>query len=250
LSDAPSKAHRPPLAGADDPAGTETLRRSTSLRSIPQRRGAAPSLARTIQLQQARKAVAERLVRGRTAEQHAANVDTDTSGHSHAPRAEVRGAAASAPEAGRTRMRESEDDPKHSKRRRADDGRAIDVLGDMDASGSELHGPRREADRLGRTRRRPAVRGKRAASAADAAVKWRFSARLDPLSDDEDGSSSDSDEDREALTSKVPSSRIRGGELIGLSLRPTASAASTGNGAIAATVRPTGFGSTRTPTPI
>ncbi|KAJ2849449.1 hypothetical protein IWW36_002610, partial [Coemansia brasiliensis] len=56
-----------PLAEPAAPIDTSSLRRSTSLRAIPRRQATAPSLARTIQLQQARKAVAERLIRDRAA---------------------------------------------------------------------------------------------------------------------------------------------------------------------------------------
>ncbi|KAJ1935846.1 hypothetical protein EC988_008363, partial [Linderina pennispora] len=56
-------------------------------------------------------------------------------------------------------------------------------------------------------------------SATDGKVKWRFSARLD--SDDSDSDDSDvSDKERQAVSAKVPREKIRGGELIGLSLRP------------------------------
>ncbi|KAJ2799645.1 hypothetical protein H4R21_003479, partial [Coemansia helicoidea] len=228
LSDAPSKALRSPLASADVSHGAEQPRRSASLRNAPQRKAAAPSLARTIQMQQARRAVAERLFRSRTAGHYASDSD-------------ALGAQGAAPDSGRTRMRERDDDDlTRAKRRRTEIGGA--EMGD-----AEAHDGRRRAGHL---RGRQPVRRRRVTSGSDSAVKWRFSARLDPPADDGGSSSDESDEDRAALTAKVPLAKIRGGELIGLSLRPTVSTLSATNGSGAAAVRPTGFGSTRTPVPI
>ncbi|KAJ2708301.1 hypothetical protein H4R19_004821, partial [Coemansia spiralis] len=247
LSDAPSKAFRSPLISTDSPHGAgEPPRRSTSLRNGLQRRAAAPSLARTIQMQQARRAVAERLFRSKTAGHYASDSEAVASGM-----LEPQEATPHHPDSGRTRMRESDDDDlAHPKRRRVNDGRALDAGASYEADGAEAYDRRRRVDRPRHAHGRHGARRRGTTSASDSAVKWRFSARLEPPADDGGDSSSESDEDREALTAKVPLSKIRGGELIGLSLRPSVSATTLTNGVGPATVRPTGFGSTRTPVPI
>ncbi|KAJ2825610.1 hypothetical protein IWW50_002769, partial [Coemansia erecta] len=246
LSDTPNKAPRTPLAEPAESLNVSTLRRSSSLRAIPRRQATAPSLARTIQLQQARKAVADRLIRNRTADAQPPSSDA-SSDVDWQPSPSV--AESSDDAVGSVRMREDEeDDTAASKRRRGIDGEAIDVSEDAEMADEEPGESRRRVDRLKRTRRRR-LTSRRASSAADAGVKWRFSARFD-TAPDEDESSSESDEDREALAAKVPLSKIRGGELIGLSLRPPTSGVSSAASGTVAAVRPTGFGSTRTPVPI
>ncbi|KAJ2727607.1 hypothetical protein H4S00_001476, partial [Coemansia sp. D1744] len=247
LSDTPDKGPHTPLAESAESLDTSTLRRSSSLRAIPRRQATAPSLARTIQLQQARKAVAERLIWSRTADVQASSSDagSDADG-THIFAESLNGTT------GHTRMREDDiEDTVISKRRRGIDGEAIDVSEDAEMADEDTSESKRRVERLKRTHRRHLPPARRATSAVDAGVKWRFSARFDPASDEEE-SSSENDEDREALAAKVPLSKIRGGELIGLSLRSSASglssAVSSASSAVA--VRPTGFGSTRTPVPI
>ncbi|KAJ2476064.1 hypothetical protein IWW56_005120, partial [Coemansia sp. RSA 2131] len=247
LSDTPNKAPRTPLAESAESLDTSTLRRSCSLRAIPRRQATAPSLARTIQLQQARKAVAERLIRSRTADVQPSSSDAGSDADdTHAFAETLNGTT------GHTRMREDDtEDTVISKRRRGIDGEAIDVSEDAEMADENTSESKRRVERLKRTHRRHLPPARRATSAVDAGVKWRFSARFDTASDEEE-SSSENDEDREALAAKVPLSKIRGGELIGLSLRSSvsglSSAVSSASSAVA--VRPTGFGSTRTPVPI
>ncbi|KAI9468690.1 hypothetical protein BX667DRAFT_518037 [Coemansia mojavensis] len=239
-----------PLAEPAAPIDTSSLRRSTSLRAIPRRQATAPSLARTIQLQQARKAVAERLIRDRAASAQPANNDEAGSETDDAATSPELSAQSPEATAGNVHMREDEDDVDmdSSKRRRGSDGQAIMMAQDSDTTEEHPRSAKRKASRTTRTQNRRRRYTNRSASAIDPNIKWRFSARFDALSDDQE-SSSESDEDREALAAKVPLSKIRGGELIGLSLRSTASmASSSSNSAIA--VRSTGFGSTRTPIPI
>ncbi|KAJ2500753.1 hypothetical protein GGH96_002506 [Coemansia sp. RSA 1972] len=247
LSDTPDKAPHTPLAESAESLSTSTLRRSGSLRAIPRRQATAPSLARTIQLQQARKVVAERLIRSRTADVQASSSDAGSDADdTHAFAETLNGTT------GHTRMREDDtEDIVISKRRRGIDGDAINVSEDAEMADEDTSESRRRVERLKRTHRRHLPPARRATSAVDAGVKWRFSARFDTASDEEE-SSSENDEDREALAAKVPLSKIRGGELIGLSLRSSvsglSSAVSSASSAVA--VRPTGFGSTRTPVPI
>ncbi|KAJ1860370.1 hypothetical protein LPJ73_001394 [Coemansia sp. RSA 2703] len=256
LSEVPSRTHRSPLANTFDVINKDTLRRSVSLKSIPRSHKTAPSLARTIQLQQARKAVVDRLLWNKAAikDDHSRNVV-----------------------AGDVHMRDDNDDEENSryvstkmqnKRRRADDGHAVTVTGNDEMADSYDGDENSDGEiesrigRLGRGklrrdgRRTMARKNSRRGSnqmAVDRGIKWRYSARLDAVSDnDEESSSSDSDIEREAVASKVPLAKIRGGELIGLSMRPSTSSSASGisKAASATVVRSTGFGSTRTPVPI
>ncbi|KAJ2399487.1 hypothetical protein GGI23_002627 [Coemansia sp. RSA 2559] len=132
-----------------------------------------------------------------------------------------------------------------------ENGEAMDVTVDVEMSDAEEHKPKSKTPHKRPSRGRRVVSFGRSASAASENVRWRFSARFEPLSDDgKDSSSESDDDDREAIASKVPVAKIRGGELIGLSLRPTTSSASSGSIPAAPTVRSTGFGGTRTPIPI
>ncbi|KAJ1797021.1 hypothetical protein LPJ56_007063, partial [Coemansia sp. RSA 2599] len=248
LSDTPSRTHRSPLANSIDTVDKQSLRRSVSLKAIPRSHKTAPSLARTIQLQQARKAVANRLVKSKAAEEDA----------EHSNAYDV------ASVAGEVHMRDEHDDRalsrRKSKRRRATDGHAMTVSGDVDMGHSddaEDEGDHEQAyyktsSRHGR-RSKGRLGGRGSRMAVDRDIKWQFSARLDAVSDNEDEeSSSESDEDRDALAAKVPLGKIRGGELIGLSMRPSASASASASSASgpAVVVRSTGFGSNRTPVPL
>ncbi|KAJ2385169.1 hypothetical protein H4S02_004468, partial [Coemansia sp. RSA 2611] len=212
LSDTPNKARRTPRPEAADELDASALRRSTSLRAIPRRQPTAPSLARTIQLQQARKAVAERLIRSQTADAQAA--DSDAYAQQQQQQQQQQQPQTSLAEdsdiiTGSVRMREDEDDPAASKRRRGSGGEAIAVADDaeMTDDDADAYEAKQRVDRLKRTRRRRLTVTRRAAPAADAGVKWRFSARFDTAPDN-DESSSESDEDREALAAKVPLSKI------------------------------------------
>ncbi|KAJ1725574.1 hypothetical protein LPJ53_000244 [Coemansia erecta] len=256
LSDMPSRTHRSPLANTFDVVDKETLRRSASLKSIPRSHKTAPSLARTIQLQQARKAVAERLLWNKTAS---------------------KGEYSTKAVAGDVHMRDDDDDEDNgryvsakmrNKRRRADDGHVVAVTGNDEMTDS-YYGDENSDDeveynhgKLGRAKvRRDGRRtmARKIASrrsnrmAVDRGINWKYSARLEAVSDnDEESSSSDSDIEREAVAAKVPLAKIRGGELIGLSMRPSTSTSVSGipSAASAVVVRSTGFGSTRTPVPI
>ncbi|KAJ2787741.1 hypothetical protein GGI15_000442 [Coemansia interrupta] len=258
LSDVPSRTHRSPLANTFDMVDKDTLRRSASLKSIPRSHKTAPSLARTIQLQQARKAVADRLLWNRTAN---------------------KGEYSTKAVAGDVHMRDDDDDDDQendryvsakmrNKRRRADDGHAVTVTGDDEMADSYYGDDNSDSDarysrtRLGRSNVRRDGRRKMARKTAsrgsnrmavDRGIKWKYSARLEAVSDnDEESSSSDSDIEREAVAAKVPLAKIRGGELIGLSMRPSTSTSAPGitSAVVATAVRSTGFGSTRTPVPI
>ncbi|KAJ2594827.1 hypothetical protein GGF39_004064 [Coemansia sp. RSA 1721] len=244
LSDTPSRTHRSPLANSIDVLDKQSLRRSASLKTIPRSHKTAPSLARTIQLQQARKAVASRLLKTKAAVENVEHTKAYTV----------------ASLAGEVHMRDENEDyaysRRKSKRRRATDGHVVAIDGDMshgeeaENESDEEHG--RRASRSSRRRQKKSRRDSRSdRMAVDRNVKWQFSARLDAVSDnDDDLSSSESDEDRDALAAKVPVGKIRGGELIGLSMRPTASASASSVTGSAAVVRSTGFGSTRTPVPL
>ncbi|KAI8322332.1 hypothetical protein GQ54DRAFT_152390 [Martensiomyces pterosporus] len=262
LGDLPEKARRSPLATANDILDKETLRRANSLKGASRRQSAAPSLARTIQLQQARKAVAERLSRSRSmaaaehdADREQLNAGTPSHELSQSDSQEVHraeGAASGAvPKTGERHAREEDSDRSLNKRRKAADGEAVEVLETERVSASQEAHKRKRINRLKRTRSHRLGRAARLASTIDTNIKWRFSARLDPASDSEMDASDESDEDRDALSAKVPLSKIRGGELIGLSLRPTASPVSAAsNNAGPIPIRSTGFGSNRTPIPI
>ncbi|KAJ2082335.1 hypothetical protein H4R24_001640, partial [Coemansia sp. RSA 988] len=252
LNDAANRTSRSALADSAEVLDASTLRRGVSSRRVLNEHGAAPSLARTIQLQQARKAVADRLVRSRTANSRATGSDAETYASTYAFHD---GEQPSASIIGRVHQRDDENDeieeqlPK--KRRRGTSNGEVGFVGDEADYSAPEHVSRQRAERPKRLHGRRALHARRAASAADEGITWRFSARLNPLSDNESSSSSD-DEDREALSAKVPADRIRGGELIGLSLRPTMSASSAGGlvGGATVSVRSTGFGSSRKPIPI
>lgn len=220
----------------------------------------APSLARTIQMQQARKAVSDRLFRhkllastvSRATNTQLEDVDSaaheDPYGMSPPPRSGSMECEDGVAKAGVVHQREEyedEDMEDASKRRRAEDGKAVKVTEGMDLDKDE---PRVVYRRI-RVRRRPRRRTRRYDSEADRNIKWQFSARFDPVSDDDNisESSSDEDDDRAALTAKVPAGKIRGGELIGLSLRPRTGVS---NSTVGTSVRSTGFGSNRRPIPI
>ncbi|KAJ2684195.1 hypothetical protein IWW39_005049 [Coemansia spiralis] len=152
--------------------------------------------------------------------------------------------------AGVVHLREEDEEQTASKRRRAASGGAVRLSGDgeLDDAAKRASGVR--VGRSKQTNGKRLGRAGRSLSTADSNIKWRFSARLAPASDDEADSSSESDEDREALTAKVPLSKIRGGELLGLSQHLTTSTQSTSSGVGLSAVRSTGFGSTRMPIPI
>ncbi|KAJ1896893.1 hypothetical protein LPJ66_003709 [Kickxella alabastrina] len=237
LTDTQNRPPRSSLAMSADVLDKESFKRGSSQKSIPRSysTATAPSLARTIQLRQARKAVTDRLMRSKTVgsslrHEHSVVENSNTL-------------------AGDIHMRDSDDeaDAKTNKRRRAADGQAVVVTDDVEMEGSETaHKPRRHTKR---------VQGRRHGHAGhmnvDSGIKWQFSARLDAVSVSDVDSETDSDEDRDALASKVPLSKIGGGELIGLSLRPTTSSSSApGPSGPAVAIRPTGFGSTRAPVPM
>ncbi|KAJ1943309.1 hypothetical protein GGF37_002706 [Kickxella alabastrina] len=237
LTDTQNRPPRSSLAMSADVLDKESLKRGSIQKSIPRSysTATAPSLARTIQLRQARKAVTDRLMRSKTVgsslrHEHSVVENANTL-------------------AGDVHMRDSDDeaDGKTNKRRRAADGQAVVVTDDVEMEGSETaHKPRRHTKRV--QGRRPVHAGH---MNVDSGIKWQFSARLDAVSVSDAESETDSDEDRDALASKVPLSKIGGGELIGLSLRPTTSSSSApGHSGPAVTVRPTGFGSTRAPVPM
>ncbi|KAJ1668969.1 hypothetical protein GGF38_002619, partial [Coemansia sp. RSA 25] len=249
LGDTPNKPHRSPLGDPANVLDRESLRRSSSLRGTLRSQNTAPSLARTIQMKQARKAVAERLLQSRSAESSYAETEASSRSATQSP-------LSAAPEffdevavAGSVHSREDDEQQTASKRRRAASGEAVRLSGDGELSGAG-RAPIGGAGRPKRAHGRRLGRPGRSLSNVDGDVKWRFSARLAPLEDDGADSSSESDEDREALAAKVPLSKIRGGELIGLSLRPTTSAQSTSSSVGPTAVRSTGFGSNRMPIPI
>ncbi|KAJ1893203.1 hypothetical protein LPJ66_005902, partial [Kickxella alabastrina] len=237
LTDTQNRPPRSSLAMSADVLDTESFKRGSSQKSIPRSysTATAPSLARTIQLRQARKAVTDRLMRSKTV--------GSTLRHEHSV------VENSNTLAGDVHMRDSDDeaDAKANKRRRAADGQAVVVTDDVDMEGSEpAHNPRRHTKRV--QGRRPGRAGR---MNVDSGIKWQFSARLDAVSVSDAESETDSDEDRDALASKVPLSKIGGGELIGLSLRPTPlSSSAPGPSGPAVAVRSTGFGSTRAPVPM
>ncbi|KAJ1825264.1 hypothetical protein LPJ60_000105 [Coemansia sp. RSA 2675] len=250
LSDTPNKIHRSPLSDSANVLDKETLRRSSSLRGTLRSQNTAPSLARTIQMKQARKAVAERLLQYKSAESSYAGSDASSCSAAHSPLSAAPELFEDAPVAGVVHSREEDEEQTASKRRRAASGGAVRLSGD-----GELDGVAKRASgaRVGRPKQATGKRLGRAGrslSTVDSNIKWRFSARLAPASDDEADSSSESDEDREALTAKVPLSKIRGGELLGLSQHLTTSTQSTSSGVGLSAVRSTGFGSTRMPIPI
>ncbi|KAJ2557066.1 hypothetical protein EV175_001578 [Coemansia sp. RSA 1933] len=251
LSDTPEKAPRGPMGDASSVLDKETLRRSNSAKNTPRLKNKAPSLARTIQLQQARKAVAERLMRS-------SMVSSESEAVSEAEYyAEVETATPQEDKmeceplnAGAVHGRDEDEESGPRKRRHMENGEAMDTSVDKEAAEVEEHKPKRRAAAKRAPRGRRVVSFGRSTSAASESVRWRFSARFEPVADDGRDSSSESDDDREAIASKVPVSKIRGGELIGLSLRPTMSSASASSIPAAPTVRSTGFGGTRTPIPI
>ncbi|KAJ1991312.1 hypothetical protein GGI25_002385 [Coemansia spiralis] len=253
LSDTPEKAHRAPRVDTASVLDKETLRRSSSLKSIPRLQNKAPSLARTIQLQQARKAVAERLMRNKTADSVSgadAEFDSDYYATFGASALQEPNGTSEPVRTSTVHERDDSDDRKVNKRRRAADGEAVDISGDVEMSDGDDRKGKKAFASAKRHGGRRSVSTRRTMSAANNSVRWRFSARFEPMGDKDAEASSESDEDREALASKVPLSKIRGGELIGLSLRPTTSAASSANGSGASAVRSTGFGGNRTPIPI
>ncbi|KAJ2736914.1 hypothetical protein IW152_000425 [Coemansia sp. BCRC 34962] len=250
LSDTPNKTHRSPLGDSVDVLDKETLRRSSSLRSTLRNQNTAPSLARTIQMKQARKAVAERLLQYKSAESSYAGSDASSCSATHSPLSAAPECFEDVAVAGVVHSREDDEEHTASKRRRAASGEAVRLSGDGELDGVAM---RASGVRVGRPKQATGKRLGRAGrslSTVDSNVRWRFSARLAPASDDEADSSSESDEDREALTAKVPLSKIRGGELLGLSQHLTTSTQSTSNGVGLSAVRSTGFGSNRTPIPI
>ncbi|KAJ1784701.1 hypothetical protein LPJ59_006299, partial [Coemansia sp. RSA 2399] len=253
LSDTPDKAPRAAMVDASNVLDKETLRRSSSLKGTPRPKNKVPSLARTIQLQQARKAVAERLMRNKMISS-SSNVDTEPEYYAAAETVSSHedDVAREPLNAGAVHGRDDEgEESRPRKRRQMENGEAIDVPVDVEMSEAEERKPRSRTPHKRPSRGRRVVSFGRSASAASENVRWRFSARFEPLSDDgKDSSSESDDDDREAIASKVPVSKIRGGELIGLSLRPTTSSASSGSIPAAPTVRSTGFGGTRTPIPI
>ncbi|KAJ2064351.1 hypothetical protein GGI17_001057 [Coemansia sp. S146] len=250
LSDTPNKTHRSPLGDPANVIDKETLRRSSSLRGTLRSQNTAPSLARTIQMKQARKAVAERLLQCQSAESSYAESDASSRSATQSP-------LPAAPEyfdnvavAGSVHPREEDEEQAASKRRRASGGEAVKISGDGELDGVSARASNGQAGRSKLALGRRLGRAGRSLSTVDSGVKWRFSARLAPTSDDEADSSPESDEDREALTAKVPLSKIRGGELLGLSQRPTSSTQSTSSSVGYSAVRSTGFGSTRMPIPL
>ncbi|KAJ2744748.1 hypothetical protein GGI20_002717 [Coemansia sp. BCRC 34301] len=251
LSDTPNKTHRSPLSDLASGLDKESLRRTSSLRGTLRSQNTAPSLARTIQMKQARKAVAERLLQCKSSESSYAGTEASSRSATQSP-------LSAAPEffdevsvAGSVHMREDDVQQTASKRRRAASGEAIRLGGDGELDDSDVRMPAGHTNRLRRAHGRRLGRPGRSLSDVNGDVKWQFSARLAPLEDDEADSSSESDEDREALAAKVPLSKIRGGELIGLSLHPTTLSQSTSSSVGPATaVRSTGFGSNRMPIPI
>ncbi|KAJ1665551.1 hypothetical protein EV178_003056 [Coemansia sp. RSA 1646] len=247
LSDTPEKAPRVAMVDTSNVLDKETLRRSNSLKNTPRLKNKAPSLARTIQLQQARKAVAERLMRDRLVSS-GSEIDTEPEYYAAAEAEPSRedGMASESLNAGTVHGRDESDENKPRKRRHMENGEAMDVSADAEMSEDDEHKVKGRTTHKRSSRRRRVVSFGRSTSAANESVRWRFSARFEPFSDDGKDSSSESDDDREAIASKVPVSKIRGGELIGLSLRPTSSASSSSI-PVAPTVRSTGFGGTRTP---
>ncbi|KAJ1997628.1 hypothetical protein GGI04_005329, partial [Coemansia thaxteri] len=251
LSDTPNKIHRSPLGDPANVLDKDVLRRSRSARGSLRSQNTAPSLARTIQMKQARKAVAERLLLQSTSTGSShGGTDAGVRSATQSPMSIASESFDDATTAGNVRPREDDEGIVANKRRRAAGGEAVKV-----ADGKELDSAsvRVSSGRIGRLKRlhgQRLGRAGRSQSLAESDVKWRFSARLDPLSDNEADSSSESDDDREALAAKVPLSKIRGGELIGLSLRPTTSAQSVSSSAGASAVRSTGFGSNRMPIPL
>ncbi|KAJ2327999.1 hypothetical protein GGI00_004315, partial [Coemansia sp. RSA 2681] len=214
LGDTPNKPHRSPLGDPANVLDRESLRRSSSLRGTLRSQNTAPSLARTIQMKQARKAVAERLLQSRSAESSYAETEASSRSATQSP-------LSAAPEffdevavAGSVHLREDDEQQTASKRRRAASGEAVRLSGDGELGGAR-RAPVGGAGRPKRAHGRRLGRPGRSLSNVDGDVKWRFSARLAPLEDDGADSSSESDEDREALAAKVPLSKIRGGELIG-----------------------------------
>ncbi|KAJ2654333.1 hypothetical protein IWW48_006177 [Coemansia sp. RSA 1200] len=255
LSDTPEKAPRVPKVDASNILDRDALRRSMSLTNTSRIKSKAPSLARTIQLQQARKAVAERLIRDKTASvSHENNAESEFYDAAEAGPSRRDDKVSAVQNAGtvhgRDEVGESEESRPH-KRRHLESGEAAGVNIDEEIGEDEGNKAKSRARNKRSSKGRRVMSFGRALSAASDNVRWRFSARFEPLSDDLSDSNSESDDDREAIASKVPISKIRGGELIGLSLHPTTSsvsASSTGTGL--PTVRSTGFGGTRTPIPI
>ncbi|KAJ2819946.1 hypothetical protein FBU31_005370, partial [Coemansia sp. 'formosensis'] len=250
LSDTPNKIHRSPLGDSAMVVDKEALRRSSSLRGTLRNQNTAPSLARTIQMKQARKAVAERLLQCKSAESSYAGSEASLRSAEQSPLLAAPEYFDDAAVAGVVHPREDDNEQTASKRRRAASGEAIRLSGDGELDGVAT---RASNGKVGRSRRavgRRLGRAGRSLSTADSDVKWRFSARLAPASDNEGDSSSESDEDREALTAKVPLSKIRGGELLGLSQRLTPSTLSASSSVGLPAVRSTGFGSNRMPIPI
>ncbi|KAJ2517461.1 hypothetical protein GGI11_003143 [Coemansia sp. RSA 2049] len=255
LSDTPEKAPRVPKVDASNILDRDALRRSMSLTNTSRIKSKAPSLARTIQLQQARKAVAERLMRDKNASvSHENSAESEFYGAAEAGPSQRDDSASTAQSAGtvhgRDEVGEGEESRPH-KRRHLENGEAAGVNIDEEIGEDEGNKAKSSVRNKRSSKGRRVVSFGRAMSAASDNVRWRFSARFEPLSDDISDSNSESDDDREAIASKVPISKIRGGELIGLSLRPTTSSVSaSSSGTGLPTVRSTGFGGTRTPIPI
>ncbi|KAJ2876553.1 hypothetical protein GGH93_000649 [Coemansia aciculifera] len=250
LSDTPNKTHRSPLGDPANVVDKETLRRSSSLRGTLRSQNTAPSLARTIQMKQARKAVAERLLQCQSAESSYAESDASSRSATQSPLSAAPEYFDNAAVAGSVHPREEDEEQAASKRRRASGGEAVKLSGDGELDAVDVRASNGQADRSKRVLGRRLGRAGRSLSTVDSGVKWRFSARLAPTSDDEADSGPESDEDREALTAKVPLSKIRGGELLGLSQRLTSSTQSTSSSVGYSAVRSTGFGSTRMPIPL
>ncbi|KAJ2898897.1 hypothetical protein GGI21_004837, partial [Coemansia aciculifera] len=143
-------------------------------------------------------------------------------------------------------MRDDDDDERHkaSKSRRDASGAAVRLSGDREPDVASKRTSAGRASQAKKTR----ARHDRSLSEIYGNITWRYSALI-PLSD-YDNVSSDDDEDRDALSAKVPPSKIRGGELIGLSPHPPTLSESTSSGVGPRTIRCTGFGSNRKPIPI
>ncbi|KAJ2242773.1 hypothetical protein GGI13_006840, partial [Coemansia sp. RSA 455] len=251
LSDTPNKIHRSPLGDPANVLDKATLRRSSSLRGTLRSQNTAPSLARTIQMKQARKAVAERLLQCQSTESNYAESDASSHSATQSPLSAASECFDDAAVAGSVHPREEDDvEQTASKRRRATGGEAVRLSGDGELDVIAARASNGHVSRSRQALGRRLGRAGRSLSTVDSGVKWRFSARLAPTSDDEADSGPESDEDREALTAKVPLSKIRGGELLGLSQHVTSSTQSTSSSAGYSAVRSTGFGSTRMPIPL
>ncbi|KAJ2095302.1 hypothetical protein GGI16_005252, partial [Coemansia sp. S142-1] len=251
LSDTPNKIHRSPLGDPANVLDKATLRRSSSLRGTLRSQNTVPSLARTIQMKQARKAVAERLLQCQSAESNYAESDASSHSATQSPLSAAPECFDDVAVAGSVHPREEDDvEQTASKRRRATGGEAVRLSGDVELDGIAARASNGHVGRSRQALGRRLGRAGRSLSTVDSGVKWRFSARLAPTSDDEADSGPESDEDREALTAKVPLSKIRGGELLGLSQHVTSSTQSTSSSVGYSAVRSTGFGSTRMPIPL